>query len=563
MIKKLNYILTRRDKKFFIVLIVFSIFVSLIEVVGISAIMPFLSIAIDFNYIHTNEYLSKFYSLLDFKSDVDFILIFGIFLFLFYILRSGLNIYYTYLMAKFSQGRFHLIVYRLFENYMGMAYKDFVKKNSSNLTKSIVSEATNLSSLLSALLLLISELFIILFIYIMMLYVNYQVTLVLTLFLFINGFLVLKTISNRIKKHGINRSEILQNFYEVINKSFGNFKLIKLQTNDKLVLNEFSHSSHSFAKTNIIAQTLIQVPKFLLEAIAFGLIILLVLYMIWIYQSNISELIGILSMFILALYRLMPSVNRIISSYNNILFSYKSLEIIHNDLMYDNEILGKDNVSFNKEINIININFEYEKNKPILYNLNLKIEKNSKIAFVGESGGGKSTLVDIIIGLYKPIAGKIVIDGVELSDTNIRDWRTKIGYIPQTVYLFDGTVSQNVVFGNKYDENKIIRCLKQAKIYEFLSNKDGLNTIVGEGGIMLSGGQKQRIAMARALYTDPEILVLDEATSALDNETEAEIMDEIYDISRGKTLIIIAHRLSTVEKCDYIYKLKNGQIIYE
>jgi ABC-type multidrug transport system fused ATPase/permease subunit len=259
----------------------------------------------------------------------------------------------------------------------------------------------------------------------------------------------------------------------------------------------------------------------------------------------------------------MPSVNRILGSYNNILFSYKSLEIIHNDLMYDSENLGSQKILFKNKIEINQICFEYEKNKPILNKVNLIINKNSKIAFIGESGSGKSTLVDLIIGLYKPYQGTIKIDGVELDDDNIKNWRSKVGYIPQSVYLFDGTVEDNILFGNKYDKSKIIKCLKEAQIYDFLEQKDGLKTFVGEGGIMLSGGQKQRIAIARALYTDPEILILDEATSALDDDTEGKIMEEIYELSQNKTLIIVAHRLSTIKKCDMIYKIMDGKIINE
>ncbi len=212
---------------------------------------------------------------------------------------------------------------------------------------------------------------------------------------------------------------------------------------------------------------------------------------------------------------------------------------------------------------ISNLNFEYEKNKPILKNINFRIKKGSMIAFIGESGSGKSTLVDIIIGLYKTKTGDISSDSVIINDTNIKSWRSKVGYIPQSVYLFDGTVGKNVAFGSVYDKQKIDNVLKKAKIYDFLQTKNGQNTFVGEGGIMLSGGQKQRIAIARALYLEPEILVLDEATSALDNDTEKEIMNEIYDIAVNKTLIIIAHRLSTLERCEIIYELKNGKIINE
>ena len=374
MINKLRAILTRRDKKFFLLLVVFSIFISIIEVIGVSAIMPFMSVTMDFNTIHSNQYFSYFYKLFQFEKEINFIIIFGVVLVLFYILRSAINIFYTYTLSKFSQGRYHLIAYRLFENYMGMSYKNFVKKNSSYLTKTIVSEASNLTGLISSVLFMMSEIFIVIFIYGMMLYVNYQITLALTLFLLINAILMMKTISRKIKKQGTNRASIQQSFYEIVNKSFGNFKLIKLQTNDKVVLDEFADASYSYSKTNIIALTLLQVPRLLLEAIAFSMIIIIILYLVWKYENDISSVLAMLSMFVLALYRLMPSVNRILTSYNNILFIHKSLEIVHNDLMYDSEVLGKNSVFFNKEISIKNLNFEYEENKAVLKDISLTID---------------------------------------------------------------------------------------------------------------------------------------------------------------------------------------------
>lgn len=192
--------------------------------------------------------------------------------------------------------------------------------------------------------------------------------------------------------------------------------------------------------------------------------------------------------------------------------------------------------------------------------MDLTIEKNDTVAFVGESGSGKSTLVDIIMGLHQVTDGEIYIDDEKLTNKNLNSWRNHFGYIPQSVYLFDGNIAQNVTFGLEIDETKVIEALEKANIWEFLKNKDGLDTKVGESGVMLSGGQKQRVAIARALYKDPDILVLDEATSALDDETEAKIMDEIYEIAKDKTLIIIAHRLSTIRRCEKVYKIKNGEI---
>jgi ATP-binding cassette subfamily B protein len=280
------------------------------------------------------------------------------------------------------------------------------------------------------------------------------------------------------------------------------------------------------------------------------------------YQGDISWAFGLLSMFVLGLYRLMPSVNRVLSSYNQILFNLQSLEIVHNDLIYEAEDLEDEGIEFAKTIELEKLSFSYIEGKEILKDIDLVIRKGEKIAFTGESGSGKSTLVDLIIGLYRPLRGTISVDGEILGEKNVKSWRRKIGYIPQAIYLFDGTVSQNVALGENADEQKMIDVLKQADIWDFLrEHHEGLDTKVGEGGVKLSGGQKQRIAIARARYSDPEVLVLDEATSALDNETEAKIMDEIYKVSEGKTLIIIAHRLSTIEGCDKIYRLEKGRIV--
>jgi len=560
MIQKLKSLLTRRDKQFLLGLFLFSIVISVIETAGISIIMPFIAVATDFDLIHTNRYYAYIYNILNISSDISFVITFGIILIFFYIFRSGVNLLYFYLLSRFTQGRYHLLAYRLFENYMGMSYKNFVGKNSSTLTKSIVNEASNLTNLISAILFMMSEIFIVIFIYSMMIYVNYKITFLLTVILVLNAFLMVKTVSKKIKRAGVIRAEVQKKFYEIINRSFGNFKLIKLQSNDEKMLSEFGNASFTFASANITNATLGQVPRLFLEAVSFGIIVFIITYLVWKYENNISSVLSIISMFVLALYRLMPSVNRIMSSYNQILFNHKSLEIVHNDLMYDSESLGNEDLTYYENIFLSNVTFEYEENKPVLQNINLTIKKGSKVAFIGESGSGKSTLVDIIIGLYRPKSGKVFCDDVNIDDSNIKAWRSKIGYIPQAVYLFDGTVGQNVAFGLEYNEEKIDKALKQARIYDFLSTKNGKDTFVGEGGIMLSGGQKQRIAIARALYINPEIIVLDEATSALDDDTEKEIMDEIYSISKNKTLIIIAHRLSTTDRCEIVYKLNNGEI---
>jgi ATP-binding cassette subfamily B protein len=348
-------------------------------------------------------------------------------------------------------------------------------------------------------------------------------------------------------------------FYEIINRLFGDFKQAKLQDKDRLkaTKNKFSIAVDEYAKANATNSFLNTFPRLLIETTGFSLIVLLLIFLLYLNQSNVSYILPTLSLFVLALYRLLPSANRIVNGYNAIMYYHKSIDIISDELETAQEDFTDDTIEFNKKIELVNVDFSY-KEKSVLDGLSLTINKGKKIAFVGESGSGKSTLVDLIIGLYQPSHGNIFIDNVLLDESNLQNWRSQIGYIPQQVYLFDGTIAENVCFGRKTDQSLLEKVLKQANIFDFLQTKKGVETLVGEGGIQLSGGQKQRIAIARALYGQPEILVLDEATSALDSETERKIMDEIYQISQNKTLIIIAHRLGTIKGCDEVYTIKNG-----
>jgi ATP-binding cassette subfamily B protein len=434
----------------------------------------------------------------------------------------------------------------------------FINSNTSDLSKAIITEAGNLTNIINSFLLLLSEILVALLIYFILLYVNWKMTILLTAFLALNILFLIKTVSKEIKKSGEKREKFQRRFYKILNSSFGNFKLIKLKSKEKSVLDNFFESSVGFASANIKNQSLIYVPKYLLEAIGFSLVSFFVVYTVLKNHADIRNILPIISIFILGLYRLLPSANRILSNYNNIIFLNKSIDVVHDDIHQIPEVLGNEQINFNKEIILKNVSFGYSKNKPILNSINLNIKKGEKIAITGETGSGKSTLVDLIIGLLKPDQGDILIDDIKLNSQNIKSWRNKFGYIPQAIYLFDGTVAQNVVIGEYIiDEDKVKAVLKKANMLDFLEkHHEGIYTKVGEGGIKLSGGQKQRVAIARALYDDPEILVLDEATSSLDNKTESLVMDEIYEAGKDKTLIIIAHRLSTIERCDKVYKLE-------
>ncbi|WP_459846610.1 ABC transporter ATP-binding protein/permease [Campylobacter concisus] len=558
--KKLLAITTRQEKKNFIILIFMSIFLSIIETVGISAIMPFITLASDPSKIVSNKYSKMVYDFFEFSTTTNFMIFFGLFLIGFYIFRATYSMLYNYILNKFAFGRFHAFAFRLFKNYTNLPYKRFVKRNSAELIKTIVNEASNLSFYMQSLLLIFSEFFTVVLLYALLLLMDWEMTLVLTILLGAKVLFLLFFLKKRIEKEGLKRSIMQSKFYKILNETFGNFKIIKLIQNEEKLYSEFSNISYGYARANIISNTLNQLPRLSLETIGFSVLIGIVVYVLFQY-NDANFVLPIISMYALALYRILPALNRILSNYNTLLFLSNSLDIVYSDLSYTPQTEGKDFIDFKNKIELTNVSFEYNKNKKVLENINIIINKGDKVAFVGESGSGKSTLVDLIIGLYKPLSGEIVIDDKKLTSDNVKSYRSKVGYIPQSIYLFDGTVGENVAFGYEYDKEKIIEVLKKANIYDFLSSKEGIDTLVGDGGIQLSGGQKQRIGIARALYSDPEILVLDEATSALDNETEEKIMDEIYETSQDKTLLIIAHRLSTIERCDRKIMLSNGKII--
>lgn len=563
MLKKLFAVLSLQDKRFFYALLAFSVLISFIESFAISLIMPFVSVASDFSLFERNAYLrqiDEFFSL----PKYELVAYFGLLLIVFYVLRAFLNALYFYLLARFSKGRYHLFALRLFRKYLNLDYESFTRQKHSALLKTITQEAFNLSTMLASFLLMMSELFVVALIYALMLVVDYQITLFLSVFLLANALILVRVLSPMMKKAGAKREVAMSAFFETLSTNLNNFKFIKLKGKEESVAHLFSEQSFAFSRANITSETINAFPRLFLEAVGFCVLVFIVVALIWQRQSDIHTALAMISLFVLALYRLMPSANRIITSYHDLLYYKHSLDIVYNALYEKDENLGDEKVSFEKDLVLKNVNFAY-KNKPLLFeNLNFTLKKGEKIAFIGESGSGKSTLVDMLMGLLPPNSGEILVDGQKLSAQNLKNFRQKIGYIPQQIYLFNDTIAKNIAFGEEFDEKMLERVIKQANLQSFITSlKDGANTLVGDGGGNLSVGQKQRIAIARALYLSPQILVLDEATSALDNESEAKIMSEIYKISSDKTLIIIAHRLNTIEQCDKIYRVEKGKISLE
>lgn len=559
MLRKLNEIFDKSDKKVIGISIIFSLIVSITEVFGITMLFPFMGVVSDPSNIQKNKYLKYFYENITHNNYKKFIMYFGIGIILIFIFKNIISLAFNYYSTKVARKLNRKYSNRLFKTYLDFEYINYIKKNRSEFIRIVTQECGLLVGIFQNIANLVSEATIMLLLYIMMLYVNWRLTLSMTLFLLLNIAIIKFAVIKMSKKLGGVREERSRAFYKIVSSVFNNYKFIKLQGNHKQIQENYDEALDKNDEISIKQSTITPLPKAMLEFSGFFMIVSIVLFSIMKYgEEGMAEILPIVSLFFLSLYRMLPSIIRIVGIFQGLAFMSPVPGRIKAELSYERENLGNKKIDFKEKIEVKGLKFQYKENSLILDNVSLYINKGESVAFIGESGSGKTTLVDILMGLYKPLSGDIYIDNQKIDRDNLKSWREKIGYIPQEIYLFDGTVAENVSFGSEYNEERVIEVLKKAKIWDFLKEKDGIHTKVGDAGVMLSGGQKQRIGIARALYKDPEILVLDEATSALDDNTEKEIMNEMYNLSSGKTLIMIAHRLSSLKRCNRIYELEKG-----
>ena len=382
----------------------------------------------------------------------------------------------------------------------------------------------------------------------------------LIVFYFVNNFL---------EEIGRQKLSANKERFKIINESFGGIKEIKLNNLESHFLNKFAKYAKIFAFNQSISAVIALLPRFILEALTFGGMLSIVLYLFSI-NSDINTSLPTIALFALAGYKLIPALQQIYASLSSLKFCKTSVNNLMNELKIDNSIIksSKSNFAdfhFQNKISLRKVNFQYSGSKQItLKNISLEIKKNSISAFVGSTGGGKTTIVDLIIGLLRPDDGELIVDNTIIDENNISSWQELIGYVPQNIFLADASISSNIAFGQKqYDFEKIIKVSKIACIDKFIENNLPLKyeTMVGDKGVKLSGGQKQRIGLARALYKSPKVLILDEATSALDNITEKKVMESILELSSEITILIIAHRLSTIVNSNNIFLIDKGSII--
>lgn len=538
---KLRFVLDKSDIALLPYLILFSVFMSAIETLGFAAVMPFVSIILD----PEDDWLSLINSFIgafaEPPSKERLIIILSILLMSFYLFRATCLFYFFKTLAWYSESRFERLTTKLFRIYLKMSLQDFSRGNSGQKLKDLSSETARLTTLVSSLLLMLSEICVFVFLYGFLIWLNFKITLILSGIFFVVATLIYVFVVKKIRSAGVERANKQEFFFKNVSSDFGNYKYIKINSKQFFSLSRFSSIAKDWACANMVSATLGHVPRITFETLCFAIVIFMVVLAGASQQDSIAQLLPLISVYVLALYRVLPSFNRIFAALNEISFQLKALDIIFETLSLakDEKLKDDDGIKF-KEVKFQNLTVGYD-GRPVIENINFSIKKGDWVCISGETGSGKSTLLDVIMGLLKPIDGKVIVDGMSMDISNSRGWRSQFGLVPQNVYLFDGSISENIAYGEHPDPAKINYLLDVVGLSEIVKERGGLNSRIGEGGINFSGGQKQRFAIARALYKSPTILAFDEATNALDKGTEKIIVDRIKKLFKDTTVIFITH----------------------
>jgi ABC-type multidrug transport system fused ATPase/permease subunit len=571
-LKKFLYLLTPEEQKKAFLLLVMTIIMALLEMIGVASILPFISTLVNPEIIETNSFLRIMFdksSIIGVKSKEEFLFVLGFLVFIITLITICFKALTQYFQLTFTNMREYSISKKLVENYLHQPYSWFLNQNSSNLGKSILSEVSLLvAGGLRPLIELISKTFVAIAIIILLILINPEIALIAGLILGISFVLVYKFTRKYIASLGKDRAKANELRFTAVNEAFNASKDVKLRGLEKYFLHRFGKPAEIYSKKIAYASIIGSLPRYILEAIIFSSLLLMILYSISA-SSSFINFIPIISLYAVASYRLIPALQGIYSSAAQIKFAGPALDMIYRDIKYLEITSNKDSkrlLNLKNKITLRNICYSYPgANRTAIKNINLEIPAKTCVGLIGTTGSGKTTLVDIILGLLEVQNGSLEIDGEEITKVNSRNWQKSIGYVPQNIYLSDDTIMANIAFGVNYEDinlETIEKVSRIAKLHDFVINElpNKYQTKIGERGVRLSGGQRQRIGIARALYHSPQVLILDEATSALDNITEKAVMDSINNFQKHMTIVLIAHRLSTVKKCDKIYVLEKGEI---
>ncbi|CAN5694377.1 ABC transporter ATP-binding protein [soil metagenome] len=568
LLRELSKLFNRREKWQLSLLFAVLLLRAATVTIGVASIMPFMSVVANPEVIHTNVYLAAVYEYFRFTSPISFLTALGIVVVAVIILSNGVSALATWATVRFSWGMHHRLSMRLLRGYLHQPYSFFVERNSAVLNKTLLTEVNVVISGIMAPVLDIGSRFLVIAALLALL-VRVDPTLAVAISgvlgtVYGSVYLMIKQKQRRLGRERVQANELR---FRASGEAFGGIKDVKVLQREHAFLRKFQPASWRYSTTNASNAVISQMPNYLLDTIAFAGIILIVLYYLQA-GNGVVQILPVISLYAFAGYRLMPELKKLFSDFAKIRFHRAALDDLLEVYFSLPEATDESAVArlpFDSRIEFKDVHFRYPSAPADALNgISVSIGRNQIVGLVGASGSGKTTLVDLLLGLYEADSGIISIDGVPLNSETIGAWRQQVGYVPQHIFLTDDTLAANVAFGvpkGEVDFERIVLAARIAHLTDYIAElPDGYDTVVGERGVRLSGGQRQRIGIARALYHDPEVLIMDEATSALDGATENAVMEAISDLAGKKTIILIAHRLSTVRECDAIFVLTAGQL---
>ena len=572
LIGNLFNLLSPYQRKRFYILQILVILMTIVEIIGVASIIPFMALVGDMTQLQQDTFFAKFYQMSGINSESQFVFILGICVLIMLFISMIISVFTIWGLSMFANKIGTEIADRLYAHYLNQNWLFHASGSSAQLTKKIATETMRVTGgILVPLMYLNSKVILSLFMSIAIFIYDPKVAAIGLSVFAISYFLLFKVVRNRLNKNGISISEVNEERFRLMNEGFGGIKDVLLMGRDSDFINRFNNTGKTLAYSQGTNIALAQAPRYFVELLAFGSMILLILYLLASHNGNLGIILPIISVYAIGTIKLLPAFQQIYSSIAIIKANIPALESIKQDLYNSlprKEISKKVEESYlhpKKQISLENVRFTYpNKQEPALDGLSMAIPINSLIGVVGPSGSGKSTLIDILLGLIEPDHGKLKIDNQIVDSKNCRSWQNIIGFVAQSIFLSEGSIAENIAFGipnNEIDFKQVENAINLAHLSEFVSSlRQGIHTKVGERGVQLSGGQRQRIGIARALYHKAEVLVFDEATSSLDGITEKMIMEAIHEFSGEKTIILIAHRLKTVQKCDNIFFINDGKV---
>jgi len=576
-LRKLYSLLNRRERRNLFLVFGAVLVMAGLQVLSVASIMPFLSVAANPSSIQNNAYLSWAYNIFGFSDTSSFLIALGLVALAILVLSNAFIIFTRWLMERYAWGRNHSISRRLLRSYLYRPYEYFLTRNSAELGKNILEEVKEVTDqMLKPTLLGIAKGVVALFIVGFLVYFDPIVAIIVAAVLGAAYGGVYLLIRRQLDRRGAARVESNTKRYQFVGEAFGGVKEVKIRGKEEAFLELYDDPSRRYAWNQALYRVMKRAPRYIIEAVAFGGIILIAIYLIAV-REGLQQVIPVLGLYAFAGYRLMPALQVAFHGLASARFNMAALNKLHQDLTQHIDEKGPgtsdeespEPLMLIEKLELQNVSFTYpEAKQPAIEDLSITIPAQTMTGFVGKTGSGKTTAVDLILGLLRPQQGTIAVDGTPLQDENLRRWQQNIGYVPQHIYLSDDTVARNIAFGVSPDEidmDAVRDAARRAHIYDFVEDElpETWQTVVGERGVKLSGGQRQRVGIARALYHNPSVLVFDEATSALDQSTETSVMEAIYELEGQHTILLIAHRLSTVQRADNVFMLEDGRKVGE